>query len=83
MENKDIIVEEYESHIVRKVFEMYAPGIYSMDMLRKRIKMTLAWYGLKAFWIKCSRVIFTMGLWNVKEKLYPHRYPPIITQSTF
>ena len=41
--NTDIIVDEYEAHIVRTLYELYATGAYSMDLLRAKVKKE---YGL-------------------------------------
>ena len=81
--NKDVIVEEYEAHIVRKVFEMYASGIYSMDMLRNRIKVDFGILWGKSFIDKMLKRHFYYGVMEVKEQLYPHRYPPIISKELF
>ena len=35
---KEIVVDEFNSRIVQKMFEWYATGAYSMDLLRKKLK---------------------------------------------
>ena len=42
--NTDIIVDEYAAHIIKKVFELYATGAYSMELLCKKIKRRLWCY---------------------------------------
>lgn len=41
---KDVIVDEYSAGIVQKAFELYGTGVYSMDMLREKLKVD---YGVK------------------------------------
>ena len=33
----DIVVDEYAAHIIRKAFELYATGAFSMDLLCEKI----------------------------------------------
>jgi len=35
---KEIVVDEYQSRIIRKAFELYATGAYSMKLLLKKLK---------------------------------------------
>lgn len=79
----DIIVDEYGAHIIRKVFELYGSGGYSMELLCKKIKDE---HGIK--WPKGSLAAilnnpFYYGVMRVKGREYPHRYPPIITQALY
>ncbi len=81
--NTDIIVDEHNVHIVKKVFELYATGAYSMLTLCQKVK---ADYGLawpKGYMGKLLKNPFYHGTMIVKYKSYPHRYPPIISQSLF
>ena len=79
--NTDIIVDEYEAHIVRKVFELYATGAYSMDLLRQKLKKD---YGLdwsKGYVDQILNNSFLLWDMVVKGKSYPHRYPPLISKA--
>lgn len=80
---KDIVVDDYKSLIVRKAFELYATGVYSMDLLCKKLR--------DEHDVKWGRGVidsvlnnpFYYGSMLCRGKLYPHRYPPIITQTLF
>ena len=80
---KDVIVDEGASFVVQKAFELYGTGAYSMSLLAKKIS---AEYGLK--WSKSyvDKLLinhFYYGVMEVKGKMYPHVYPPIITKALF
>ena len=79
-DTKDITVDEYEAQIVKRTFELYASGIYSMDMLRKKVNENygLAWG--KSFIDKMLKRHFYYGMMELKGSIYPHRYPPLITK---
>ena len=82
--NTDIIVDEYEAHIVRKVFELYATGAYSMDLLRAKVKKEYGvGLGQGLSLVRCLIIISYYGIMIVKGKSYPHRYPTIISQTLF
>ena len=79
----DIIIDEYAACIVRKVFEFYATGAYSMDLLSKKLKNE---YGLDWSISYVNKVLnnhFYYGIMVVKGKSYPHRYGPLISQALF
>lgn len=81
--NTDIVVDEHNAYIIRKVFELYATGAYSMEQLCEKVK---ADYGLswpKGYLGKLLKNPFYHGVMIVKGKTYPHRYAPIISQSLF
>lgn len=80
---KAIIVDEYEAHIVKTLFELYATGAYSLELLCNKLHKE---YGLK--WPRGSlgKLLnnpFYCGTMIVKGKEYPHRYPHIISQTLF
>lgn len=79
----DIVIEEFEAGIIKKVFELYATAAYSMNLLCEKLKKD---YGID--WPKGSlgKVLnnpFYHGVMIVNNKEYPHRYPPIITKALF
>lgn len=79
----DIIVNDHNAYIIKKVFELYATSAYSMQLLSKKIKteFNLSWG--KGYLGDLLKNPFFHGTMIVKGKLYPHRYPPIITESLF
>ena len=40
-------------------------------------------HGPRAIWARCLKIPFIYGIMIVKDKEYPHRYPPIITKTLF
>ncbi len=83
MAQTDIVIDEYQAEIVKKIFELYATGAYSMDMLCQKLQLdyNLPWY--KGYLSKIINNKFYYGIMTVKGKDYPHRYPPLIRQIPF
>lgn len=81
--NSDIVVIENDASIVKRVFELYATGAFSMELLCKKVKeeFSLAWP--KGYMGKLLKNPFYHGTMIVKNKSYPHRYSPIISKSLF
>lgn len=79
----DIIINEHDAGIVRTVFELYATRAYSMELLCKKVKTDFGLAWPKGYLGKMLKNPFFHGVMIVKGKAYPHRYPPIITQSLF
>lgn len=79
----NIIVLEYESTIAKIVFELYATGAYSMDLLRlKLIKdYNITWS--KSFIDYTLKNHFYYGVMICRGIEYPHAYPPLITKELF
>lgn len=80
---KDIIVDEYSSRIVQKAFEIYAIGGISMESVCEKLKAEygISWKsGYLDFILKNP---FYYGVMISKNKMYPHRYTPIIAKSLF
>ncbi len=80
---KDIIVDEYASAVVRNAYEFYATGAYSMELLRAKLKDDYGIKWSKGFLDKVLKDHFYYGVMVWKEKMYPHRYPPIISKTLF
>lgn len=84
--NKDkteIVIDEYASRIIRKAYEWYATGSFSIDLLRKKLKEEYGvdWsHGLTDKYLK-DPFYYGMMTWN--KKLYQHKYPPIISKNLF
>ncbi len=85
-----IILDKKRSFLIRKAFEEYSTGIYSL----KEITSNLKKYGLRAN-TKSNKPLhksavykminnpFYYGYMRIKNKLYPHKYEPIITKYLF
>ncbi len=79
----DVVVDEYEAHILQKVFEWYGTAAYSMDLLCKKLEKEFNVKWPKGQLGKVLKNPFYYGVMVVKGKEYPHRYPPLITQALF
>lgn len=79
----EIVVDEFASQIVRKAYEWYATGSFSIDLLRQKLKDEYGLNWSKGFTDKILKDHFYYGLmtWNLKQ--YPHKYTPIITKDLF
>ena len=80
---RDIVVDEHEAHIVKKSFEWYATGIYSLELLRAKIKTEYNIQLVRSFLDKILKRHFYYGVMEVKGKLFPHCYPPLISKILF
>ena len=79
----DIIVDEYNSHIIVKMFELYATDLYSLKSLAQKIKKD---YNLTWSFTRIDKMLnnpFYYGIMEIKGRQYPHRYPTIITKALF
>lgn len=79
----NIIVDEYGASIVKKAYELYATGAFSLDLLTNKIN---AEYGLDLAMSKIDYILknkFYYGVMVFNGKEYPHKYPPLITASLF
>lgn len=79
----DIIVDEYQSEIIKKVFEWYASGAYSTELLGVKLNKEYGIKWPKGYIAKILNNPFYHGIMVVKDKTYPHRYPAIITNALF
>ncbi len=82
-EEKNIIADDYKALIVRKAFDLYGSGVYSMESLCKKLKGDHGIVWSKGFLHTVLSNPFYHGVMLCKGKLYPHRYSPIISQQTF
>ncbi len=80
---KEIVIDDYAAHIVRRAFELYATGAYSMALLCNKIKHDYGNNWTVSFLDKVLKNHFYYGVMVVKEKQYPHKYPPLISQALF
>ncbi len=80
---KDIIVDEYESKIVQKVYEWYSTQAYSMDLAREKLFKEYAIKWSKGFIDNVLKDSFYYGQMLWKGRQYPHKYPPIITKALY
>lgn len=79
----DIVVDEHNAHIVRTAFELYATGAYSVELLCKKVKQEFNIVWPKGYLGKMLSNPFFHGVMIIKNKMSPHRYPPIISKTLF
>ncbi len=79
----NIVVSTYEAGIVKKCFELYGTGAFSMGLLHTKLKDDYGINWSKSFIDIVLKNPFYYGVMMCKEKPYPHRYPPLISQTLF
>lgn len=86
---KDIIIDIERSHLIKKMFEMYSTGNYSLETIRKEIT-DLGLRSLKGFKISKSGIenilkdSFYCGIaFSKKYGSWVHKYPRLITKELF
>jgi len=79
----DVVVEDYKAGVVRKVYELYGTGTYSMNTLCKKLKDDYGIKWSKGFLEMVLRNPFYYGMMLCNGQLFPHRYPAIISQTAF
>lgn len=82
-EKKDIVIDSFESQLVKKAYELYSTQAYSMDSLRKKLKDAYGADWSKGFLDNVLKDAFYYGMMTIKGKTYPHKYTPIITKALF
>ena len=82
-EKTDIIIDEYEAQIVILAYKLYSSKAYSFGTLRAKLKTDHGIDWSQGFLDKVLKNPFYYGTMLFKGKLYPHRYPPIITKQLF
>lgn len=86
----DVIIDPQRAFLVKRMFEEYATGLYSLNEIRKK---TVEW-GLKnktkaQTYLSVSQIDillknpFYYGVMQHKGNLYPHIYKPIISKELF
>lgn len=79
----DIIVDEDMAPLIKKSFELYATGTYSIELVRKKFLDDYGVKWTKGYLAKALSNPFYYGTMVIKGEKYPHKYPPIITKALF
>jgi len=82
-DKRNIVIDEFASLIVKKAFELYATGAYSMLLLAKKMNADYGINWSRGYVDNLLKNPFYYGEMIHKNKQYPHRYPPIITKTLF
>lgn len=86
--SKDIIIDKERAPFVLRMFELYATRKFSMKGLAKEI-YDLGLRSRNGVAISTSQIhamlrnTFYYGVMEIKDKLYPHKYEPIISKYLF
>lgn len=78
-----IVIDSYNAKIVKKAYELYATGAYSMELVRKKLKEDYGVSWSKGFLDKVLKNSFYCGYMAWKEKVYPHKYELIVSKGLF
>lgn len=88
--NKDIVLDPMRSHLVAKMFELYATGNYSVSKIKKEMdKLGLKGNSKHLKPLQTSMIHHTLknpfycGEMRYKGKLYPHKYQPLVSRKIF
>ncbi len=82
-DKKEIIFDEHAAHIVRTAFSLYSTGAYSMELLCAKMLKEYDVNWSVSYIDKVFNNPFYYGQMRIKDRLYPHRYPPIIAKILF
>ena len=84
VDDKSIIEPHpYKSKIVKKIFEWYASGLYSMGTIIQKVQED---FHIKVHKSRVEAILsntFYYGEMRWKGKLYPHKYPPLISRDLY
>ena len=80
---KNIIIDEFEAAIVKKCFELYATGAYSLDLLKQKINKEHRFNWSKGYLNYLLNQPFYYGMMLYKNKEYPHKYGTIISITLY
>ncbi len=90
VDNKShIYIDEFRAPLIRRIFELYASGNYSLRMLRKIMAQDGLTNPRSGKAITASQIDnilnnpFYHGVMRLKGKLYRHCYAPIISEELF
>lgn len=80
---KDIIIDELNSRLVKKIYEWYSTEAFSFMTIRQKLKTDYNLTLSQGYLDKILKNPFYYGMMRWKDKLYPHRYQIIITKELF
>ncbi len=80
---KDILVDDYSAGIIKAAFQIYASGFHSLELTCKKLQVDYGIHWTRSYICKVFNNSFYYGNMVIKGKIYPHRYPPIISQELF
>lgn len=85
-----VIVDEERAHYVRRAFELYATGAYSIAALNVILCREGLTNNVPPFRPLGNNLIYLLlrnpfyaGLMRIKGQVYPHKYPPLVSEALF
>ena len=86
----DIIPDSAKRYFIVRIFEMYSTGNYSVRQIQEEMKRLGLTSNMKnPVPLSTSQIYailknpFYYGMMQIKGKLYPHKYEPLITKALF
>ncbi len=80
---KTIVVDEFTSRIVVKVYEWYATGAFSFSLIRAKLKTDYNVNFSQGYLDKILKDPFYYGMMRIKGTLYPHKYTQLISKELY
>src|SRR3972149_10009787 len=82
-DKKDIVVDEFASKVVKKMYEWYSTSAYSLLLIKDKLKTEHNIGFSKGYIDAIMKNPFYYGVMRYNGNLYPHRYEPVITKELF
>src|SRR3990167_1456056 len=82
-DKKDIVVDEFASKVVKKMYEWYSTSAYSLLLIKDKLKNEHNIGFSKGYIDAIMKNPFYYGVMRYNGNLYPHRYEPVITKELF
>jgi DNA invertase Pin-like site-specific DNA recombinase len=80
---KDIVIDEFESKIVIKIYDWYGTQAFSFNTIRLKLKTDYNLTFSNGYLDFILKNHFYYGMMKSKGKLYPHRYPHLFLKTLF
>ena len=80
---RKIVVDEFQAAIVQELFELYATGAFTLELLSQKINALHETTFTKDSLEKLLSNPFYHGVMVVKGKEYLHYHPTLISKTTF
>ena len=82
-DKKDIVIDEFASKVVKKMYEWYSTSAYSLLLIKNKLKSDCNIEFSKGYIDAIMKNPFYHGVMRYNGNLYPHRYEPVITKELF
>lgn len=79
----EIVIDDFGSKIVQKAYELYSTKSFSMDLIRRKLKVDYGLNWSKGYTDNILKDQFYIGIMTWNKKQYRHKYQPIISKALF